>query len=387
MPSALRRRELHVVALIDHLARGGAELLLAQFASASAHVGIRLSVACLKEIRGNPAADSLRAVGIEPVTLHIRERLGARSYRGVRRYLATARPDLVHTHLGAADVLGCYAARSLGVPAVSTIHSMEWGRGSVRARAGLAVMAHARRTGASRVVAVSESAREAYLARGWDVPERVVTVHNGIDVSAARGAGAAVRHELGLAPDDFLLGMVSALRPEKAHDVAIAAVRRLRDTFPGVRLLVVGDGTARHDVERLAAPLGDAVVLAGARTDVMRVFDAIDLCVHPSRADAFPTTLLEAMAASVPVVATAVGGIPEIVDDGVTGILVPVPPSPERVADEIAALIRDAERRRALADSGRARYEELFTAAPWAERTRAVYDAVLAEAEGNGGGA
>jgi glycosyltransferase involved in cell wall biosynthesis len=214
-----------------------------------------------------------------------------------------------------------------------------------------------------------------------------VTVHNGIDVRVAAGAGPALRSELGLAPDDVILGMVSALRPEKSHDVAIEAVRLLRERFPAVRLLVVGDGAARQEVERLAAPLGDAVVLAGARADVMDVFDALDLCVHPSRADAFPTTLLEAMAASVPVVATAVGGIPEIVEDGVTGVLVDAPPSARRVADAVAALIRDPERRNALAAAGRARYEKLFTARPWAERTRAVYDAVLAERTGLAGAA
>ena len=175
------------------------------------------------------------------------------------------------------------------------------------ARARLALMAHARRWGAGRVVAVSEGARKAYLARGWDSPERVVTVHNGIDVRVAAGAGPALRSEFGLAPDDVVLGMVSALRPEKSHDVAIEAVRVLRERFPAVRLLVVGDGVARQEVERLAAPLGDAVVLAGARATSWTSSTRPPLC-SPFRADAFPTTLLEAMAASVPVVATALAG-------------------------------------------------------------------------------
>jgi glycosyltransferase involved in cell wall biosynthesis len=111
----------------------------------------------------------------------------------------------------------------------------------------------------------------------------------------------------------------------------------------------------------------------------MPVFDAMNVCLHPSRADAFPTTLLEAMAASVPVIASAVGGIPEIVEDGREGILVPAPPTPTSVADAIRTLILDPRRRDELADAGRRRYEASFTADLFTARTRALYESVVAE--------
>ena len=121
------------------------------------------------------------------------------------------------------------------------------------------------------------------------------------------------------------------------------------------------------------------MVLAGRLTDVARVFDALDVCLHPSRMDAFPTTLIEALATSVPVLASAVGGIPEIIDDGITGILMAAPPSAGTLADELGLLLDDPARRRALAGAGRRAYLEHFTARPWVEDTRALYDAVLDE--------
>jgi glycosyltransferase involved in cell wall biosynthesis len=191
-----------------------------------------------------------------------------------------------------------------------------------------------------------------------------------------------VREELGIPADAPVVAMLSALRPEKAHDVAVAAVLELAGRFPGLRLLVVGDGAGRPEVDRLAAEAGDAVTVTGYRDDVMEVLDAVDVLLHPSRVDAFPTAILEAMAASVPVVATAVGGIPEMVRDSETGVLVEPPPESRRVAHALAALLADPELRRRLGAGGRSRFTAEFSLDRWVARTRAVYDQVLAERGG-----
>lgn len=373
MPSQLR-----VLALIDHLALGGAEMLLGRYAAVAQRAGIRLEVACLKQGDGYAAAAPLQAMGVQPVNLDIPPRLGPTSLSMVRRHIAAVEPNIVHTHLGSSDCLGALAARSLGLPAVSTIHAMAWGHGA-RDRAHLALSAFCRRHGADRVIAVSESSRRAYLARGWDTPARVVTIHNGIDVTPALGTGAAVRQELGLTPDDLVLGMVSALRPEKGHDVAIAAVAQLLARFPRLRLLIVGQGPERDRIARLGAPLGDRVIMAGMRTDVMSMFDAVDVCLHPSRADAFPTTLIEAMAASVPVVTTKVGGIPEMIEAGQSGILVSPPPTADHLARALTPVLTDPQLRQRLGEAGRERYARQFRGDLWLARTRALYDQVMGE--------
>jgi glycosyltransferase involved in cell wall biosynthesis len=377
-PVHIVRAEVKVLTLIDHLALGGAEMLLGQFAAAAPAGGIRLSVACLGDVDGNPAAGPLRAAGIEPVLLDVPRRLGVAALLAVRRHVAAVRPDIVHTHLGSAGLLGSVTAWSLRIPAVVSVHAMEWS-GDMRTRARLELGAFAQRHGAARIVTVSEAARRAYLEQGWDTPDRVVAIHNGIDALPERGAGAAVRRELGLASTDLVLGMFSGLRPMKGHDVAIGAMKLLRNRFPTVRLVIAGDGPLRAHLSGLATPLGKAIVMTGPRFDVMRLLDATDIYLQPSLADAFPTTLLEAMAASVAVVASDVGGIPEIVVKDRTGLLVPAPTTAERLAEAIASLLDGPHRRRELAEAGRRRYEERFTVEPWIRRTRALYDTVLAE--------
>ena len=370
MPSPLR---VHV--LIDTLGVGGAEVLLADFAEASAHDGVELSVGYLKEDGATRTAARLRAAGVEPRCVAIPPRLGIEAFRRVRRHLAQARPDLVHTQLGYSDLLGGPAARSLGLPTVATVHSHAppaTRRDRVKAR----LMSAARRASAARVIAVSESARAACVAEGAPA-DRVVVVRNGILGRAQPGAGARVRAELGLGADDLVVATVSSLRAEKGHDVALETVRAALERFPALRLVVVGDGPLRPWLERAAAGLGDRVVLAGYRPDVLAVLDAADVLLQPSRADALPTSILEAMAASVPVLATDVGGIGELVRDGVTGTLVAAPPSAAAFAAALAPLLDDAALRRRLGDAGRERFEQQFTAARWARRLHEVYVDVL----------
>jgi glycosyltransferase involved in cell wall biosynthesis len=365
---------VRVHALIDGLGCGGAELLLAELAAVAPAAGIELTVATLApELAGdNPAADRLRRAGVEPTFLSISGLVNPRGVGVLRRHLRSVAPDVLHTHLGYADFLGGIAGRSLGLPVVSTVHGTDWG-GDLRARTKDRLMALARRHCAERVIAVSAAAREVYLRTGWDRPERLVTVHNGIAGPGSAVSRDSARAALGLGADDQVLMMISRLRPEKAHDVAIAALERLTGDFPRTRLVIVGNGPEEERIAALAAPLGDRVVMAGYHEEVFSVLPAADVLLHPSRHEAFPTTLLEALAAGVPVIASDVGGIPEIVRDGETGLLIAAPPDPEVLSAAVAGLLGDTGRRAAMAERGRATFAEAYSAAAWAERLAALY--------------
>jgi glycosyltransferase involved in cell wall biosynthesis len=370
------RPPIRVHVLTDSLTWGGAEMRLADLAASAEKAGIQLSVGYLSERDGSPAATRLRGRGIEPTLVPVSGLVRPSGFRAVRRHLAELRPDLLHTRLGYADLLGGAAARSLGIASVSSIHVMAWEE-SVRERAKLRLMALVRRRCAGRVITVSEATRRAFVEAGWDSPERVTTVYQGIAVEPRLGAGIRVRESLGIPPDAPVVAMVSVLRPGKGHEVAIRAAQDLLDRHPELRLVVVGDGPSRADVERLAAPLGESVLMVGHRDDVIDVLDAVDILVHPASIEAFGMALVEAMAAGVPPVATAVGGIPEVVEDGQTGLLIDPPPTWEPFAVALDALLADPELRRRLGVAARARFQQMFTADQWAERLRAVYDEAL----------
>ena len=376
---------IRVHAVIDNLSCGGAELLLAEFAGPARAEGIDLSVGYLTDDLGDEALRRLRQVGVEPELVPVSSMVSLQDLNRLRRHLAGVAPDIVHSHLGTSDCLGAVASRLVGVPVVSTLHQAEWVSRSRRGSARLRLAALARRRCAARIIAVSESARRAYLATGWDAPQRVTVVHNGVAGEAAPGSGRAVRRELGIAPDAPVVAMVSTLRPEKCHEVALAALPALRARFPDVRLVVAGDGPTRPRLEELARGVGgDAVIITGHRDDVMAVLDAADVLLHPSRIEAFPTVLLEAMAASVPIVATAVGGIPEIMRDGDGGLLLQPPPDPARLVDALEHLLGDPDLRRRMGAAGRERFEGTFTLDRWVRQTRTVYDSVLAAARRDG---
>jgi glycosyltransferase involved in cell wall biosynthesis len=374
-------RNLHLHVLIGSLTWGGAETLLADFARGATDAGLELSVGYLSE--KSESAGKLRSIGIEPESVPIRSMLGRADRRLVRDHVAAHAPDLLHTHLGYPDFLGGLAARSLGIPTVSTLHVMEW-RGTLRDRFKDGLMSWARRRCAYRVIAVSEAQRQSYLAIGWDRPEHVVTIPNGIVAEFRPGEGKRVRADLGLKPDDLVVAMVAVLREGKGHDIAIDAVAELRQRFPQLRLLIVGDGPLRADVERMAQKLGDSAILTGYRDNVLGFLDAADILLQPSRVDAFPTSLIEAAATRVPVVATAVGGIPEIVVAGETGLLIEPPPTTGGVAEALQALISDPSLRERLGGAARQRFDAKFTVTQWIPRLLDLYDEALRANEAPG---
>jgi glycosyltransferase involved in cell wall biosynthesis len=305
----------------------------------------------------------------------VRSLLRRDDHRRVRDHVAARAPDVLHTQLATSDMLGGLAGRGLGLPVVSTVHVMQ-GAVARRDRLRTGLTNRVRRSTASRVIAVSDAAREWLASERWADRDRLVTVHNGVAAEPRPGAGAALRDELGLERDDLVVTMLAVLREGKGHDVAAAVVERLAERHPRLRLVVAGDGPARAEVEALMAPLGERVRLAGHRDDVMALLDASDVLLHPSSIDAFPTALLEAMAAGLPVVSTRVGGIPEIVEEGETGTLVDAPPDPAATAAALEPYLADPELRRRAGESARERFAERFTAVRWAERLRLVYSSI-----------
>ncbi len=275
----------------------------------------------------------------------------------VRVARAARRAELVHTHLVHADVYGALGARRL----VSTKHNDDPFRTGPFRHVERALT---RRAG--RVVAITHSLARFLVDRVGLPRDKVTTIHYGLDeLPGAWGRNAPAP----VAEDARVLLAVCRLEPQKGVDVAVRALARVRERHPSAELVVLGEGPERQALERLAAELEVPVHLPGRVPDVAEWLRRADLLVHPARWEGFGLALLEAMLASLPVIATAVSSIPEIVVNEETGLLVP-PDDPAALAGAIAAVLDDP---REYGVAGRERANTEFSVARMADRTLAVY--------------
>jgi len=330
-----------------------------------------------------PLADEL---GIERVVLSAMTReLGPHDLRSLaqcRRELRRLRPDVVHTHGAKAGTVGRVAAQLARAPAVvHTFHGhvLRGYFGPRRERAFRLIergLAHA----CDRIVAVSDEVRDDLVDLHVAPATKIGVIPVGFDmrrlsVPAAEHAAlrAALRRDVGVAEDALLVTFVGRIVPIKRADRFLAAALELRDT--GARFLVVGDGESLADVRGsdAARGLGDQAIFTGYRSDVAAVYHASDIVVLTSDNEGTPVSLIEAAACGVPVVGTDVGGVRSVVQDGVTGYVVPTDAT--LVADRIRTLLGDAGLRTRFGATGRERVHARYAA----ERLAADHDRLYRE--------
>lgn len=302
------------------------------------------------------------------------------SYAGVIADFLRSHPvDVFHGHAGWGweDPDGFRLAQEAGVPAVLLTHHLPFLIHDKRK----ARRQQATDKQADHVIAVSDGVRGTYQRIG--VPSaKFTTVPNGI---RSRGPGpgrAAARRELGLGRDQLVVMTAGRLVKMKGQRYLIDALPQLLTRFASLAVVILGRGGLHETLAKLAADLGvaDAVRLVGHRSDARMLLDAADVFALPSRSEGMPLAAIEAMDAGLPVVATRVIGSDEVVLDGVTGTLVPTENS-AALGAALAELLADLSRRAAYGAAGRRRYLAEFTADHMAERTAAVYQRVLREAD------
>lgn len=363
---------LRVCHVVRTLGAGGAQDLLVHLAREAPNHGLRMSVLSLSHAEGHVVTQELRDLGVPVVAPVPRGRLPLPRLRSTGLALRELAPDVVHTHGKRADVVAGAAAMRQRLPQVSTLHLVErpttmTGRLTARTAGGI------RNALCARVVVVSEAQRQWYLQafRPRD-PSRITTVHNGVPAQPDLSPEdrRRVRSQLGITDDEVLALAVGLLREDRGHAHLLEARRLLP---AGVLTLVIaGDGPLRHELEQAARTSdGARVVFTGFRRDVPQLLAAADLLVHPSLTDALPTAVLQALAAGLPVVASDVDGVPEIVG-AEAGLLVP-PASAAALARALTALALDGDRRATMADAARRRHAERFTAAGWAALLAQLY--------------
>jgi glycosyltransferase involved in cell wall biosynthesis len=316
-----------------------------------------------------PLAAAARKAGAEYVALRdVRRAISWRDVLGLLelvRLMRRVRPDLVHLNSSKLHILGRIAAVIARVPVrVLTINGWAFNTETALVAALYAWLYRALRPLATAVICVSEQERARGIERGCCTPQQSVVIHNTVDVAGAE------RSTLSGSPP-FVLSVTRLKAPKDGLTLA----RALNVLEPGsYRAAIVGDGPDRPDVEAALAGSGE---LLGERRDVRELLAGADVFVLSSLSEGLPLSILEAMAAGLPVVASAVGGIPELVVDGETGFLVP-PGDPEALAEALRRVVADDELRRRLGAGGRERAEQLFAVEPGRRAHVALYERLLA---------
>jgi glycosyltransferase involved in cell wall biosynthesis len=350
---------------------GGLESVLQLLAVGQRRRGDRVIVAAIlaRQDASAPWRDRLRAAGVAVEPIAYPGRSYVSQARALVRLFRRERPALVHTHGYHADVVGGLAARRVGVPTVTTVHGFTGGGWKNWFYERLQRRAFRR---FDAVVAVSH-AMKPELERGGVPAARLYVVPNAFAADVAPVSRAEARSALGLGAGGVRVGWVGRLSAEKGADVVISAFARLG---PHVRLSVIGDGAERGTLDRLARRLGvrDRITWHGVVPDAGRLLAAFDVVVLSSRSEGTPMVLLEAMAAGAPVVATRVGGIPDVVSSAEA--LLVEPEDPRALAAAITTTLADGRAAAARAAAARERLARDFAVDPWLDRIDAVYDAV-----------
>jgi glycosyltransferase involved in cell wall biosynthesis len=314
-----------------------------------------------------------------PLALQSHRQLGRISV--LRDFLRQQQAQILHSHGFRPSILASPVGWLTGVPVtVETPHVREYWRKGWKANFAIDRVAGRFVT---QYIAVSEANRR-YLVEEKGLPaEKIVTILNGSDIERfdrAHTPPADFRYRSNLADNDQVLLVAARLEPQKGHSVLVQALKLLRSEFPALRLVALGDGSLRGELETQVRALGleGHVSMPGHCSDIRDWMSAADICVLPSFAEGLPLFAIECLAAGRPMVATSVDGTPEIVIDGKTGILVP-PGNPVALAEGIARLLRDRALAEQLGAAGARWVRSRFTLTRQIRETEELYERLWCE--------
>ena len=373
----------NIVYIIDGLGMGGAERLMIPVLKYLDRGMFYPRVCVLQDKDGNPIADELRQLGVQVDFLPVSYLREFSAVPRIRSYLQNVNANLVHTQLEFGNILGGIAAKSLGLPCVSTVHTIPSLEKRRKMKLHNMLELFILRVLFDVTIAVSEETRNYYVKFGRLNSTKVKTIYNGIDLSQfiesqKKEKRGIIRAELQIPSSARLIITVAVLRELKGIQYMLRAFPALLKKHPNTYYLIVGDGMYREtlvgEVEKLG--LQRNVIFVGRRMDIPQLLSASDVFVYPTLTEALPTVLAEAMAAKLPVVACAVGGIPEMITEGVNGKLIPSK-DPQALTDACEKLLDNPEQTTAMGEAGWQIVEEKFNITTQVNNLKELYLSLL----------
>lgn len=370
-------RRLRILSLIEGVRSvGGAERFAVGLAEHLSRDGFEAWMCSTRGFEPE-VVDALRSAGVKHVHLGRRSKWDIHKMAGLLSLLQRESFDVLHAHMFGSNVWGTLAGRVCRVPVVIA-HEQTWSYEGHPARRCIDGRVIGRL--ATRFVAVS-SADAARMVRLERVPaEKVVMIPNAY-VPRGKSHRGDIRGEIGISSTTPLIGVAAVLRPQKALHVLIDAHARLLERLPHAHLVIAGEGRCAGELERRVLDLGlkGHVHFLGRREDVDAILRSVDVAAMSSDFEGTPLFAFECMANRTPLVATRVGGLPEIVADGRTGVLVP-PRNPDALAEALRTLLVDPALRKRLADAAAVRLDD-FTIDTISKRFATLYEQLVAQAK------
>lgn len=361
-------KRVNILYLVIGLEIGGTEIQLLELLKKLDREKYNPIVCCIKK-RG-VLADDIEKIGIRVKSLNMESRLNLLAFPKLIGILRKERIDILHTFLFWANILGRLAGRIARVPIIIS------GERCINLRKKKVAILIDRLTSrwADKIVVISKAIKNTLIKREKISPEKIEVVYNGIDLSSFR---IEDKREKDSIPK---VGIVGRLHPDKGHRYFLEAAAQIIKKKPKVEFRVVGNGPLRKELEALSnkLELSGKVIFAGERRDILKIISSLNILVLSSLEEGLGNVLLEAMATGKPVVATKVGGVPEVVLDGETGILVP-PKNSDALARAILKLLMNRALARGMGQAGRKRVEKYFNIDRMVNETEKVYNNLIQE--------
>jgi len=367
-------RRIHVLQATFGMDIGGMERVIADLCRYVDPDRFRFTICCLS-VRGK-LADEVEADGVPVIYCENQARLG-KYLRGVElgRIMREHKVDILHTHNTTAFIDGLIGARLAGVPV--TVHTDHCKNYPIERR--WMVLENIASRLVDKVVAVSHHTRGELMEFEKMAADKVTVIHNGINPRPHAALSPEVlRREFGIGPESFVIGTVGRLEAQKGLDLLLRSIPAVIAAAPQARFILVGGGTREAELKALSRSLGieDHVVFTGWRTDAIALMKRFDCFVQSSNFEGMPMVLLEAMSLAKPIVATAVGGVPEVIEHEHTGLLIKSREEQE-LSQTLLRLVTNPDLTRHFGMNGRARYEQRFTAEAMASTYQQLYEDCL----------
>ncbi len=374
-------QKINVLELIGSLKIGGAEKQVIGLTRKIDKDRFNVMVCCLGG--GGILEEELDGEDVDIVCLNFRTRFFFVALFKLIRLIRRKKIDVLHAHLYNCGLWGRIAAVMTGVPVV--IYT-EQGKCLWKRRRHILFERLANHFTDMRI-SVSEDIRNLCMERENTPPEKVTFIPNAINVEdfdVPPERRVEKRKELGLEEDHIVIGTVARLNPAKALDYLLKAFAVVRDSFPAARCIIAGDGSERKYLEECSGELGieEDTMFLGARTDIPELLSIMDVFVLSSLREGTPVSLLEAVVAGVPSVGTSVGGIPEVIEDEVSGILVP-PEDSEKLARGIIKLLKDEDLREEVKRNAYEKVAANYSLTSTSRRIEELYQKFYREKKGN----